>query len=104
MKKWCTCPLRPLCPPVSTSLIGVLEEEAGVALNWLKQNQMIAYPEKFLATLIRKDQSNLSWKYLNIKGKPIKMEETVKLLGICLDYKLNFQSTYLKFVEICIAT
>ena len=33
-------------------LIGVLEKEAGVALNWLKENQMIANPEKFHAILI----------------------------------------------------
>ena len=72
-------------------MIEVLEEEAGVALTWLKQNQMIANPEKFHALLIRKDQTNTSGENFNIQGKMIKSEETVKLLGIQLDYKLNFE-------------
>ena len=59
-------------------LIGILEEEAGLAVNWLKQNQMIANPEKFHAMLIKKDQTNLSGENLNIKGEQMKPEETVK--------------------------
>ena len=31
-----------------------LEEEAGIALNWLKQNQMIANPEKFMQYLLER--------------------------------------------------
>ena len=69
----------------------MLEEEAGVALTWLKQNQMIANPEKFHALLIRKDQTKTSGENFNIQGKMVKSEETVKLLGIQLDYKLNFE-------------
>ena len=72
-----------------SNLIGVLEEEAGVALNWLKQSQTIACPEKFHAILIKKDQTNLSGEDLNIKNEQIKSKETVKLLGIYRDYKLN---------------
>ena len=64
-----------------SNLIEVLEEEAGVALTWLKHNQMIANPEKFHALLIRKDQTNTSGENVNIQGKMIKSEETVKLLS-----------------------
>ena len=74
-----------------SNLIEVLEEEAGVALTSLKQNQMIAYPEKFHALLIKKDQTNTSGQNFNIQGKMFKSEETVKLLGIHLECKLNFQ-------------
>ena len=74
-----------------SDLIGVLEEEAGVALTWLKQNQMIANPEKFHALLIKKDKTNTCGENISIQGKMIKSEETVKLLGIQLDYKLNFE-------------
>ena len=81
-----------------SNLIGVLEKEAGVALNWLNQNQMIANPEKFHAILIRKDQTNTSGENLIINGELIKSEETVKLLGIYLDYKLNFEK---HISEIC---
>ena len=74
-----------------SNLIEVLEEEAGFALTWLKQNQMIANPEKLHALLIKKDQTNTSRDNFNIQGKTFKSEETVKLLGIHLDYKLNFE-------------
>ena len=52
---------------------------------------MIANPEKFHALLIKKDQTNISGENFNIQGKTFKSEETVKLLGIHLDYKLNFE-------------
>ena len=52
---------------------------------------MIANPEKFHALLIREDQTNTSGENFNIQGKTFKSEETVKLLGIHLDYKLNFE-------------
>ena len=40
------------------NLVQVLEEEAGVALDWLKENHMIANPSKFHALLIKKDHTN----------------------------------------------
>ena len=61
-----------------SNLIEVLEEEAGVALTWLKQNQMIANPEKFHTLHIKKDQTNTSGENFNIQGKTFKSEETVK--------------------------
>ena len=81
-----------------SNLIGVLEKEAGIALTWLKHNQMIANPEKFHVILLRKDRTNTSGETLNIKGELLKSEETVKLLGIYLDYKLNFEQ---HISEIC---
>ena len=73
-----------------SNLIEVLEEEAGVHLTLLKQNQMIANPEKFHALLIRKDQTDTSGEKFYIQCKMIKSEETGKLLGIQLNHKLNF--------------
>ncbi len=71
-------------------LINILEKESGVALAWLEQNEMIANPEKFHALLLRKNQTNTSGEQININGKIIKSEETVKLLGVTLDYRLDF--------------
>ena len=71
-------------------LINILEKETGVALNWLEQNEMIANPEKFHALLLRKNQTNTSGEQININGKIIKSEETAKLLGVTLDYRLDF--------------
>ena len=41
-------------------LANILGKETGVALTWLKQNEMIANPEKFHALLLRKNQTNTS--------------------------------------------
>ena len=62
----------------------------GVALSWLKQNEMIANPEKFHAILLRKNQTSTSGEKINIDGEIIKFEETVMLLGVTLDYILDF--------------
>ena len=37
-----------------------------------------------------KNQTNTSGEQININGKIIKSEETVKLLGVTLDYRLDF--------------
>ena len=71
-------------------LVNSLEKETGVSLTWLKQNEMIANPEKFHALLLRKNQTNTRGEQININGKIIKPKETVKLLGVALDYRLDF--------------
>ena len=75
-------------------LLRVLEEEAGVALGWLKENHMIANPSKFHALLIKKDQTKTS--EISIQGKTIESEDSVKLLGVQLDCKLNFDPHTIK--------
>ena len=71
-------------------LVNTLGKETGVALSWLKQNEMIANPEKFHAILLRKNRTNTSGEKINIYGEIINSEETVKLLGVTLDYRLGF--------------
>ena len=71
-------------------LVKTLEKETGVALSWLENNEMIANPEKFHAILLKKNQTNTSGEQININGKMIKSEETVKLLGVTLDNRLDF--------------
>ena len=71
-------------------LVRTLEKETEVALSWLENNEMMANPEKFHAILLRKNQTNTSGEPININGKMIKSEETVKLLGVTLDYRLDF--------------
>ena len=71
-------------------LVRVLENEANSALSWLERNEMIANPIKFHALFVKKDQTNTSGINFNFQGHSIKSEETVKLLGVTLDYKLNF--------------
>ena len=56
----------------------------------LEQNEMVANPNKFHALFVKKDQTNTCGINLDFQGHSIKSEETVKLLGVTLDYKLNF--------------
>ena len=51
---------------------------------------MIAYPNKFHALLVKKDQTDTSGINLDFLGQSIQSEESVKLLSVKLDYKLNF--------------
>ena len=51
---------------------------------------MIANPNKFHALFVEKDQTNTCGINLDFQRHSIKSEETVKLLGVTLDYKLNF--------------
>ena len=68
----------------------VLEEEAGNTLSRLDQNEMIANPNKFQAHFVKKDQTNTSGINLDFLGQSIQSTETIKVLGVTLDYKLNF--------------
>ena len=51
---------------------------------------MIANPEKFHTILLRKNGTNTSGEKIDIDGETINSEETVKLLGVTLDYRLDF--------------
>ena len=53
---------------------------------------MIANPGKFQAILIKKNCSDTSVIDISLCDKNIKSEKTVKLLGIKLDTKLNFDA------------
>ena len=79
-------------------LVKTLEKETGVALSWLENNEMIANPEKFHAILLKKNQTNTG-EPININGKMIKSEETVKLLGVTLNYRLLFRPTHFKSLQ-----
>ena len=60
-------------------LVDILEKETGVALSWLKQNEMIANPEKCRAILLRRNQTSTGGEKINFDGEKINSEETVKL-------------------------
>ena len=53
-------------------LVKVLEKEAGNALFWLEQNEMIANPDKFHALFVKKDQTNTLGINLDFQGHTIK--------------------------------
>ena len=73
-------------------LVRVLENETKVALTWLDSNKIIANPDKFHALLVRKDGNDTTGKNITFQGHTIKSEETLKVLGVTLDNKLNFDT------------
>ena len=65
-----------------------IENDMREAMNWYKRNEMVANPDKFqLIFFGLKEDHDLC---IDIRGNVIKMSETVKLLGVTIDSKLNF--------------
>ena len=74
-----------------SNLIQTLEKESETAVDWFNQNKMIVNPEKFQAMLLEKRNEN-NQSCLKINNQTIKTTNCVKLLGINIDSKLNFDS------------
>ena len=72
------------------NLISILESESEIAINWFKNNHMIVNPGKFQAIIFDKHKGNHTIRTVNINQKEIKAVVKVKLLGIEIDGKLNF--------------
>ena len=71
-------------------LITNLEIESNKATEWFKVNNMIVNPDKFQSIITdRKGQTNNPTK-LTIDGSEISSENSVTLLGLEIDSKLNF--------------
>ena len=72
------------------NLIGTLESESNIAIDWFTKNEMIINPDKFQAIILDKKKSNLTNIPLTIDNQTIKSVPSVELLGVHLDDKLNF--------------
>ncbi|KAK3101622.1 hypothetical protein FSP39_004953 [Pinctada imbricata] len=78
--------------PNFKQLINVLETESNILIDWFTFNCMKANPEKFQAIAIGKKTFNKETVF-NLKGDiNITCEDTVKLLGIEIDYQLKFDA------------
>ena len=73
-----------------SKLIGTLESESNIAIDWFTKNEMIINPDKFQAIILDKKKSNLTNIPLTIDNQTIKSVPSVELLGVHLDDKLNF--------------
>ena len=71
------------------TLKSVLETESNVLIDWFNFNQMQANPDKFQAISVGKKSHEILTE-LNIDNNDIKCEDVVKLLGIDIDFMLNF--------------
>ena len=72
-----------------TVLKAVVESETEITQNWFDDNQMQANPGKFQA-IVGGKKTFCELKRFNVADNTIPCEETVKLLGVDLDYQLNF--------------
>ena len=78
------------CSKDLTVLLEILQKECETAINWLITNNMIVNPDKFQSTIIR-SKKGLRKSVLNINGVELAMESSVKILGIEIDNKVNFE-------------
>ena len=69
----------------------VLESESTKAIKWFGDNKMQANPDKFQAIIPGKS-GHENCTSLTICGSEIKCEDSVKLLGVTIDFMLNFDT------------
>ena len=82
-------------------LVTILQSECETAINWLHNNKMIVNPDKFQVILLDKDRSDNSNIEVEIGNEKISSTSSVKLLGVHIDDKLNFNVNILiKFVSL----
>ena len=72
------------------NLINILKQETNTAISWLTNNNMIANPEKFHCIILTKNKADNSEFEVRIGDKVIKSEPNVRLLGVTIDNKINF--------------
>ena len=72
------------------NLINILKSETEIAINWFKNNHTIVNPGKFQAIIFDKHKGNHTNSTINISQKEIKVAAKVKLQGIEIDGRLNF--------------
>ena len=66
-----------------------LEQEINTAMQWLKDNEMVANPSKFQLMFLSK-YKNIE-RNMSFDEKTIKASDTVELLGITLDKNINLK-------------
>ena len=72
-------------------LLRLLEKEREVAIKWFSNNNMAVNPKRFQASIINRQNRSNHKCCLNINNAEIKSKESVALLGIEIDNKLNFE-------------
>ena len=73
------------------TVISALEYDSKSLISWFSFNKMQANPEKFQAIAIgpKTHSQNITF---NLNNNTIKCDDEVKLLGITIDFKLNFNN------------
>ena len=79
-------------------LLRTLEKESESELDWFKNNNMIANPDKFQAIIMNKRRVNQITHKLRIYNNEISRTKSVKLLGIEFDKQLSFNQHILNAI------
>ncbi len=77
--------------PDYNTLISTLESESLELIKWFKINKMQANPDKFQVLAIGK-KTHEKYPSIHIQTADLSCEATVKLLGVDIDYQLNFDT------------
>ena len=72
-------------------LLRLIDKESEVAIKWFSDNNMIVNPKKFRAIIKNRENRSNHNHCLIINNAEIKSKESVTLLGIEIDNKLNFK-------------
>ena len=72
------------------NFIALLETGSNTAIKWFQNNKMIVNPGKFQAIIIEEKKKCHTNETLKIGDKIINASSPVKLLGVQIDDKLNF--------------
>ena len=71
-------------------LLHTLKKESESAVDWFRNNNMIANPDKFQAIIMNKKRENPITHKLKIYNNEIETTKSLKLLGIEIDNQLSF--------------
>ena len=80
------------------TLISVLESESNIAIDWFETNKMIVNSSKFQSIIIDKKKQDHTKETFKIGDNIIEASSAVKLLGVQINEKLNFN---LHITNIC---
>ena len=72
-------------------VISALEEDSNSLINWFSANKMQANPEKFQAISVVKKTHDKNVMF-NLNGVNLSCKDEVKLLGVTIDFILNFNT------------
>ena len=74
-------------------LLLTLKHESELEVKWFTENQIIVNPDKFQAMILQNSRNlkNYEAVKLEIGSAKIETKNTIKLLGITIDNKLNFE-------------
>ena len=67
-----------------------IESESEVVMDWFKINTMVVNPDRFQAIILDKQKRDHTDEHITVDNQQIKVVSSVKLLGLQLDDKLNF--------------